>query len=227
MQLFKAFGLRKQHGDDDTNLINKLHNFWTHIEHPVLGMMEREDMHIMGVDELLHRMNVGPAKGGDTYDNHPKTGKPVPSWIPEILNRETGTGYFSTPPWTTDNLPSELAHRAGTPMPLDRTSLNAGLDNPEHWGLGEFFKAYRGKNGKDSEREKAEPTTPAWKNPHIDDFLYGMSGIDRLEAIQGQRCAFEGQGCENPNFDWVDEPSKREYSITGVCMNCQDRLGME
>ena len=132
MDLFKMFGIQKlgieeQLNNEDTELINKLHGFWSHIKHPVLGMMEREDMHIMGVDELLDRINVGPQQSG--YDLHPKTGKPVPGWIPETLTSK-GMGK----PFLTDVDPD-----TGYPTPLDRTSLMAGLDNPEHWGFEDLF----------------------------------------------------------------------------------------
>jgi len=140
MDLFKAFGLRKDSrgidSADDAGLINKLHSFWTHIDHPIVGLMDREDMHTMGIEDLLERMNGRPAE--QKWGNHPKTGKRVPSFIPE--NGYTkGRAPFPTPPHKLADLPPDLVDLVGKPSSLDRNSLKAGLDNPKHWGLGDFF----------------------------------------------------------------------------------------
>ncbi len=49
---------------------------------------------------------------------------------------------------------------------------------------------------------------------------------DQMESIAGRRreqghCVFENDGKEH-NLNFVDELSRREYSISGMCQTCQD-----
>ena len=124
MDIYKAFGIYKTN-DDDGELINKLHSYWQHIKPPILGRVDRATMHEMGIDELLHRMNVGPQK--------PK------EFIPEHLTPEGKAIPFDTPPLNMVDLPPDLAHLHGQPSPLNRESLKQNLNNPAKWGLEDFF----------------------------------------------------------------------------------------
>lgn len=55
-------------------------------------------------------------------------------------------------------------------------------------------------------------------HPDIDALLTTLSGKDRVTTIQDHQCTW----CTNPNFQWRDEVSRREYFISGMCQNCQD-----
>lgn len=45
----------------------------------------------------------------------------------------------------------------------------------------------------------------------------------RSAALLAQLCVM----CENPNLNFVDQLSKREYNISGMCQTCQDHYFKE
>jgi hypothetical protein len=64
---------------------------------------------------------------------------------------------------------------------------------------------------------------PTEKSPDIDTFLTALSGVDRKHEIRMNRCVF----CStviNPETDFEDEISRREFQISGICMTCQDKV---
>jgi hypothetical protein len=63
---------------------------------------------------------------------------------------------------------------------------------------------------------------PSKKSPEIEAFLEATSG--RTTAIKSDRCVRKPIGCEGPATEFRDELSKREYTISGLCQKCQDRL---
>lgn len=54
----------------------------------------------------------------------------------------------------------------------------------------------------------------------IDSFLGQMMGKDRVETIADNKC----MTCDNPNTVFRDELSKKEYTISGMCQDCQDKV---
>ena len=57
-------------------------------------------------------------------------------------------------------------------------------------------------------------TTPSKKAPAIETFLEDM--FQRTTSITTNQCAGSLMGsCETPNFDWKDQVSIKEYSISG------------
>ena len=62
-----------------------------------------------------------------------------------------------------------------------------------------------------------EPTN---KSLPIDAFLKAIMGKDRVEVINSRRCMTCNRGADY----FKDEVSRREYSISGMCQNCQDRF---
>tara|TARA_A100001201_G_scaffold143250_1_gene144109 strand:+ start:290 stop:532 length:243 start_codon:yes stop_codon:yes gene_type:complete len=45
----------------------------------------------------------------------------------------------------------------------------------------------------------------------------------RSVALLAQLCVM----CENPNLNFIDTLSEREYKISGMCQNCQDNYFKE
>jgi len=62
---------------------------------------------------------------------------------------------------------------------------------------------------------------PTRKNPNIDMAIYAITGVDRIEAIQNDLCAFR---CDEPDTDFRNDVSRKEYGISGICQQCQDNL---
>ena len=62
---------------------------------------------------------------------------------------------------------------------------------------------------------------PTPKNPNIDKAIYAITGVDRIEAIKNDLCAFK---CDEPDLDFRNDVSKNEYRISGICQQCQDNL---
>ncbi len=63
--------------------------------------------------------------------------------------------------------------------------------------------------------------TPSKKSDQVNDTIYSVTGIDRIEVIQNNQCAFK---CAEPNFIWENDLSKKEYTISGLCQSCQNDM---
>lgn len=63
---------------------------------------------------------------------------------------------------------------------------------------------------------------PSQKNPQITEFLERFSG--RSTAIEGNRCVNPPIGCGGPAVEFRDELSAKEYTISGLCQNCQNEI---
>lgn len=59
---------------------------------------------------------------------------------------------------------------------------------------------------------------PSEKSPQIESFLEDNFG--RTTAIRGGKCVF----CTDPNMNFRDEISRKEYAISGLCQRCQDEV---
>lgn len=46
---------------------------------------------------------------------------------------------------------------------------------------------------------------------------------NRSKALLAQLCVF----CENPNLNFLDELSRKEYKISGMCQTCQNNYFKE
>lgn len=71
--------------------------------------------------------------------------------------------------------------------------------------------------------------TPTHKNKGIDDLLASIideAGVAdgepnvRRTSIENDVCVF----CKGPADTFKDDLSKREFSISGICQNCQDEV---
>ena len=58
------------------------------------------------------------------------------------------------------------------------------------------------------------------KNPSIDKVLTQMMGKNRLDTVRESLC----MTCDGYATEFKDEISKKEYTISGMCQDCQDRV---
>lgn len=63
---------------------------------------------------------------------------------------------------------------------------------------------------------------PSTKSPAIESFLEKLSG--RTTAISGDVCVSPPFGCGQLATEFRDEISKKEFSISGLCQKCQDKV---
>ncbi len=62
--------------------------------------------------------------------------------------------------------------------------------------------------------------TPSSKAPHLEKMLEEKYG--RTTAIINNVCIPAPSGCGKPAVKFRDEPSQREYTMSGLCQDCQD-----
>ncbi len=67
----------------------------------------------------------------------------------------------------------------------------------------------------------AEPST---KSDDIEQQLQTTFGFDRRSSIQRNMCIPPPIGCGKIAIDFRDDISKREFSISGLCQECQNKL---
>lgn len=66
---------------------------------------------------------------------------------------------------------------------------------------------------------------PTPKAPAINDLLNRISDDNRVQAIQSDRCINPPMGCgQSISAGFRDQISTKEYTISGLCQNCQDRI---
>jgi len=67
---------------------------------------------------------------------------------------------------------------------------------------------------------------PTPKNANLENAIQGMLGFNRAETIQENMCVPAPFGCGKPvSMDsFEDELSRKEYSISGMCQNCQNEF---
>ena len=64
---------------------------------------------------------------------------------------------------------------------------------------------------------------PTLKNPDIDALLTSITGRSRVQTIKSDVCVY-GEEDYTHIVDFRDAISAREYSISGMCQTCQDRI---
>lgn len=69
---------------------------------------------------------------------------------------------------------------------------------------------------------------PTKKAPGIEQFLSTLLGTSREGLIRANKCAPKPIGCgaqlTGTAADFRDDLSIKEYSISGLCQKCQDRV---
>lgn len=66
--------------------------------------------------------------------------------------------------------------------------------------------------------------TPSKKSPEVEKALKDVFGVDRQESIQANTCIAPPIGCGKPITTFRDEVSRREFTISGLCQDCQDKI---
>lgn len=64
---------------------------------------------------------------------------------------------------------------------------------------------------------------PSEKTPQMEDALKNLVGFDRREFIYRNECVI----CKKEVVEFRDELSKREFSISGLCQSCQDKVFLD
>ena len=59
---------------------------------------------------------------------------------------------------------------------------------------------------------------PSQKSEGMEQFFLRATGIDRRASIEGNICTF----CRNPAESFRNAISEKEFSISGLCQECQD-----
>jgi len=70
---------------------------------------------------------------------------------------------------------------------------------------------------------KGEPI-PAEKTAEIDEFIKTNMGVDRVSCIKRGVCVPKPWGCGKLSGPFKNVLSKTEYTISGLCQKCQDRI---
>lgn len=65
-------------------------------------------------------------------------------------------------------------------------------------------------------------TTPSKKSPELESFLEQLFG--RTSAVTSDKCVEPPIGCGKQAIEFRDELSHREYTISGLCQQCQDEV---
>ena len=61
------------------------------------------------------------------------------------------------------------------------------------------------------------------KAPAIEALLTAVTGNHRPSSVAELRCVFGGHAGEH-SMEFKNEISKREYTISGMCQTCQDKV---
>jgi hypothetical protein len=67
----------------------------------------------------------------------------------------------------------------------------------------------------------AEPST---KQVSMEEFLKGLYGFDRCTSIRAGRCVPAPIGCGKEVKGFKDMLSEKEFTISGLCQECQDKI---
>ena len=65
---------------------------------------------------------------------------------------------------------------------------------------------------------------PTKKNQEIENLLTKVSGASRVGAIKTDRCISPPIGCGKSAKEFTDDISKKEFAISGLCQDCQNKL---
>ena len=63
---------------------------------------------------------------------------------------------------------------------------------------------------------------PSKKSPAVEAAIDASLGVSRRETIQADMCVPSPFGCGGVADSFRDAISEREYTISGMCQDCQD-----
>lgn len=65
---------------------------------------------------------------------------------------------------------------------------------------------------------------PTVKSEEVEQAIASISGEDRRIRIREDRCVKPPIGCGKPATKFRDEISRKEFTISGLCQECQDKI---
>lgn len=65
---------------------------------------------------------------------------------------------------------------------------------------------------------------PTKKSEAMESILTKLTGVDRRATIESDRCFPPPIGCGKEVTSFRDSQSEKEYSISGLCQECQDEV---
>lgn len=65
---------------------------------------------------------------------------------------------------------------------------------------------------------------PSKKSPEINKLIDSIIGVNREQRINSNKCIPPPIGCGKPIGEFRDELSRKEYTISGLCSECQDKI---
>lgn len=65
---------------------------------------------------------------------------------------------------------------------------------------------------------------PSEKSPEMESLLHALFGFDRRDSIGTDTCVPEPIGCGGEAVDFRNDVSRKEFTISGLCQNCQDKI---
>jgi len=68
---------------------------------------------------------------------------------------------------------------------------------------------------------------PSDKSPELEAEITRVFEHDRRSCIEANRCVPPPIGCGQPVAGFRDEASRKEYTISGLCQDCQDKIWVE
>ena len=63
---------------------------------------------------------------------------------------------------------------------------------------------------------------PTHKSYSLDAAITAFTGVDRKASITANQCVFCNKMID-PDTEFRDELSRREFQISGICQECQDK----
>jgi len=68
---------------------------------------------------------------------------------------------------------------------------------------------------------------PTEKSPELENVIHSTFGFSRTDNIKANRCVPKPIGCGkiiDPDTEFTDATSIREYKISGLCNDCQRKI---
>ena len=65
---------------------------------------------------------------------------------------------------------------------------------------------------------------PSQKSSGMEAALKSLFGVDRRVSVRSNCCVSAPIGCGMPTDGFRDELSAKEFTISGLCQKCQDKI---
>jgi hypothetical protein len=73
-------------------------------------------------------------------------------------------------------------------------------------------------------KDNSKMAQPTSKSKAVEDGLQNTFGFDRRKSINANVCIPPPIGCGKPATEFNDVKSEKEFTISGFCQKCQDRI---